>query len=158
MLKKIILATIAIFALSHTFAQDVKVIKMPQLREMIDEADSLVIFNFWATWCRPCVAELPDFAAVAKEYPKDVKIVLISLDFADEVGTKVVPFLERKQLGLNCYLLNEPNYDAWMGQISDLWDGAIPASLIVNRSKNVHQFVAGQLHKEELVQFVEKYK
>ena len=147
---------IALFAGLQAGAQDVKVIKFPELQQMLDAEQGLVVYNFWATWCRPCVAELPGFAEVAAEM--DAKIQLISLDFSEKVHAQVEPFLKRKQWNLPCVLLDEVDYDSWMGKIDADWDGAIPATLVVNRAKGVYEFFAGEMSKAELMAVVEKYR
>src|SRR5690606_6809447 len=46
--------------------------------------DSIYVINFWATWCKPCIKELPAFEKIASEYAdKKVKVLLVSLDFPD---------------------------------------------------------------------------
>ncbi|MEN9445123.1 MAG: hypothetical protein RIS47_2014 [Bacteroidota bacterium] len=156
-MKKYFFVLVLSLLVSGLKAQKVEAIKLPQLLDMIEASDSLVIFNFWATWCRPCVAELPHFAEVANEQKTKVHIVLISLDFASEMGTKLQPFLQRKNFGLDCYLLDETNYDSWIDKISPTWDGGIPASLVVDKSQNLYEFHAGELSKTELEAIILKY-
>ena len=68
------------------------VIYFPQLAEwMSNPGDSLYVINFWATWCRPCVAELPHFQHLHEELEgKPARVILISLDFIDEYDKRVV--------------------------------------------------------------------
>jgi thiol-disulfide isomerase/thioredoxin len=151
----VLLANLSLFAFAQ---QQVKVIKHEDLQKQIAESKGLTIFNFWATWCRPCVAELPHFAEVAKKYKKDVTIVLVSLDFAKNAQTRVQPFLQKRNWGMQCVLLNETDADKWIPSVAQQWDGAIPASLVVHHEKGVREFYDGELSKEELEGIVQEFR
>lgn len=99
--------------------------------------DTLYIFNFWATWCRPCVAELPHFEAM-KDSLKDkkIKIILVSLDSRKKAETDLLPFLERKKLRNEVILLNAPDFNSWIDKISPDWSGSIPATLMVRQGRS----------------------
>jgi thiol-disulfide isomerase/thioredoxin len=95
------------------------------------ENDTLYLINFWATWCKPCVAELPYFEQINQEYSdKKLKVILVSLDFTDELETRLLPFLETRNIQSKVYLLNESNPNSYIDQINPQWSGAIPATLI----------------------------
>ena len=97
--------------------------------------DTLRIVNFWATWCKPCVEELPAFEQVALEYRgKKVKILYVSLDFPEQVEEKVVPFIRKKKMQ-NVLLLNDPKSNTWIPKINQSWSGAIPATLLYRNGK-----------------------
>ncbi len=95
------------------------------------ENDTLYLINFWATWCKPCVAELPYFEQINQEYSdKKLKVILVSLDFTDELETRLLPFLETRNIQSKVFLLNESNPNSYIDQINPQWSGAIPATLI----------------------------
>jgi thiol-disulfide isomerase/thioredoxin len=82
-----------------------------QTKAIQPENDTLYIVNFWATWCGPCVAELPYFEQAAKDnIAKNVKILLITLDFPSEKA-KVITFVAKKKMKNEIYFLNagDPN-------------------------------------------------
>jgi len=131
--------------------EKVKTIKLAQLNEWIgDESGDLYVINFWATWCRPCVAELPYFEQINQEMGEQgVKVHLVSLDFVEELE-KVERFAGKKKLASSVFLLDETKYNDWIDKIASEWSGAIPATLFVNKSENIYEFHEGDLSLEEL--------
>jgi len=143
----LILFFISVFYLSE--AQVKAVIKFPELEKlMAPKSDSILVINFWATWCAPCVKELPLFEAVHQENPQ-VKILLINLDFADKLD-KVKSFVSRKKMQSEVYLLDEIDYNSWIDKVDKSWGGAIPATLIINPKTGRRKFVERELLPGEL--------
>ena len=92
--------------------------------------------NFWATWCAPCVKELPYFEKINKEYKgKNVEVLLVSLDFPKKVTSKLIPFINKKNIESKVVLLDDKNEQFWIGDISEKWSGALPATLIYTKDK-----------------------
>lgn len=93
-----------------------------------ENPDTLYILNFWATWCRPCVAELPYLQAAAQELQGSlpVRIWLISLDFPPEGPRVAAALLRRKGITLPAFWLEEKDPNSWIPQLNPNWDGAIP--------------------------------
>ena len=118
--------------------------------------DTIYVINFWATWCKPCVKELPAFEKLQAMYKsKKVKVILISLDFPNQVESRLIPFIKKKNLQSKVILLNDPDQDIWIPKISEKWSGAIPATLIYNKSKR--QFFEKSFSYEELEKEVHNY-
>lgn len=117
---------------------------------LLDKKDGKTyVINFWATWCKPCVAELPHFEQVNKEYEaKGVEVILVSLDLPNMVETNLLPFLEKHQLTSQVVLLDDPKQNEWIPKVDESWGGAIPATLIYNKSNRV--FFEKNLTLEEL--------
>ena len=101
-----------------------------------DDSKTYVV-NFWATWCAPCVKELPHFEKIQKNYTDDVEVFLISLDFPHQYKTKLQPFIQKHQLSSKVIVLDDPDMNAWIPKIDSDWGGAIPVTLIYNASKRV---------------------
>ena len=117
--------------------------------------DKVYVINFWATWCKPCVEELPEFEAITRTYRgKNVEVVLVSLDMQRQLEKTVVPFLNEKKIRSKVIHLNDPNQNEWIPKVDMHWDGSIPATLI--RSGNKSVFLAKKLSYEEIEQAVEK--
>ena len=113
------------------------------------ETDTTYVVNFWATWCKPCVEELPFFEELNKEYASDkVKVLLISLDIPKQLETRLKPFVQENKLESQVILLNDPDQNNWIPKIDPHWDGAIPATLIYNKHKRM--FYAKSFNYSEL--------
>jgi thiol-disulfide isomerase/thioredoxin len=100
------------------------------------EDELIYVINFWATWCKPCVKELPAFEQLNKNYKNEgVKVVLVSLDFPEKIKTGVIPFIEKHELQSHVVLLDDPDANTWIPKVSEEWSGAIPATVIVKDGK-----------------------
>jgi thiol-disulfide isomerase/thioredoxin len=105
--------------------------------KLITESDTTYVINFWATWCKPCVAELPYFEELnaSEDFDKPMKVILISLDDKKVLNRKVIPLLEKKNIRSEVWLLDDAKYNDWIDKVSTDWSGAIPATLIFNKNK-----------------------
>jgi len=102
------------------------------------QTDTTYVINFWATWCAPCVAELPYFEALAKKYAnKPVRFVMVSLDFKREVDKKLLQFVRDRPLSLPVVALVDPASHVWIDQIDPTWTGAIPVTIIYRRNQRL---------------------
>lgn len=145
---KTFLAISLLCCLSILKAQKVThVYKINELRNRIDKSDSLLVINFWATWCKPCVQELPAFDSLALANPR-VKVLLVCLDFKEELDKKVNPFLKKHGVKTECVLLDEVNGNDFVNKISPKWSGAIPATLLKKNKSEL--FYEKKLNLNEL--------
>ena len=103
---------------------------------MNKQDDKIYVINFWATWCIPCVKELPAFERLREEYyDKSVEVILISLDLSSQKDNVVVPFLKRKRIKSPVFIFNDSNEQFWIEDISKDWTGSIPSTLIYNKKQ-----------------------
>lgn len=102
------------------------------LQEYIETHTSqTLVINFWATWCKPCVKELPAFETLRSQYEdKDLTVILVSLDFPEQMDN-LKNFVKRKNLQSELVFLDDGNANEWIPKIDKEWSGAIPATLIV---------------------------
>jgi thiol-disulfide isomerase/thioredoxin len=120
--------------------ENVEVIKFPDLLDIFNERqDKIKVINFWATWCKPCIAELPQFEYVNRTN-QEIKVILVSLDDVETIDTKVVPFIKRRGILSEVKLLDETDYNAIIERIHPDWSGAIPATLVIDQAGNKHLF------------------
>ena len=100
--------------------------------------DTTYLINFWATWCKPCVEEMPYIERLHEDFAgKKLSVVLVSLDFPDQIESKLIPFVQQRQLRSNVIALTDGNYNAWIDRVDPAWGGAIPVTLIYNAEKRV---------------------
>jgi thiol-disulfide isomerase/thioredoxin len=98
--------------------------------------DTTYLINFWATWCAPCVKELPYFEKIAEELSdKKFKVILVNLDFPSHYETRLLPFVEEKGIKSTIIVLDDPDANRWINEVDSRWTGAIPATVIYNKNK-----------------------
>lgn len=141
-------------------AQEVAVVKYEKLQEVIaGEKDKLLVVNFWATWCGPCIAELPHFMEVNRENRGDsgFKMILVSLDQARQID-RVKQLITRKKLETEHYLLDDnARMNEWIPEFDSGWGGGIPATFIYKNGVKV-EFAESRLSKSELKNLISKHK
>jgi thiol-disulfide isomerase/thioredoxin len=98
--------------------------------------DKIYVVNFWATWCAPCVKELPHFEEINKNYNNgNVEVILVSLDFPNQYDKKLKPFIKKYDLKSKILVLDDVDQNTWIPKINENWDGAIPVTIIYNKDK-----------------------
>lgn len=124
----------------------------PQLHK---SSDTTYVINFWATWCKPCVEEMPEFLEINKKFEKQkFKMILVSLDFDTQLETKVKPFIRENHIQAEVVLLDDPRQNQWIDRVNKDWSGAIPITVIYN--KNFYFFHEGTLTFEKLNELITK--
>jgi thiol-disulfide isomerase/thioredoxin len=111
------------------------------------------VVNFWATWCAPCIKELPYFEELNNN--KNIEVILVSLDFPKHKEKRLLPFIKKRQLSSRVILLDDDDENFWINDISSTWSGALPATLIY--TQNRRGFYEQSFTKEELFQEVKSY-
>src|SRR4051812_8807598 len=125
------------------------VYKINDLLNRINQPDTTYVVNFWATWCKPCISELPAFDSLYTETKgTKTKVILVCLDFKEELAKKVNPFLKKNHIQPECVLLDEVNGNDFIDKIAANWSGAIPATLF--RSKNKQALYEKKMYLAEL--------
>lgn len=116
--------------------------------------DTTYVINYWATYCAPCVKEMPAFRKIEKQYAgRPVKIILTSMDFGGNVLKRVRSFMERHQVRSHVVVLDDPDTNSWIDKVSPQWSGALPATVIYN--KHSRKFHEGIITYEELKNVIE---
>ncbi len=119
--------------------------------------DKVHVVNFWATWCAPCIKELPYFEQIREDYKGDgLELLLVSLDFPRQYKSKLVPFLEQRKIGSEVVALDDVDQNRWIPAIDSTWSGAIPATIIYkgNQRKFYEQSFSYEELKTEIEQFL----
>ncbi len=133
-------------------AQEVRVVKWPVVQQLLDQkSDTTYVLNFWATWCKPCLAELPAFEQANAAYRgKKVKLLLISLDFATQLKSRVLPFVKARRLTCPVWLLDETDQNAFIDRVDPAWSGGLPATLLINPGRGRRKLLEKPLNFNEL--------
>lgn len=156
-MKKLLLVAAVLCATHFCVAQSPRVVSAAELeRLMVRETDTVDVINFWATWCGPCIKELPLFEKITMEGPANVKVTLVSLDLElDPNPEKVYKFVERKNLRSQVLLLEEADPNSWINRIEPQWSGALPATIIINHKTGERKFIGRSVHEGELEQLLQ---
>ena len=119
--------------------------------------DTTYIVNFWATWCKPCIEELPNFERTfAEQKENKVALILVSLDMPSMWEKRLVPFVKKNNLQGKVVILDDPKMNEWIPKVDKNWGGGIPATLLYNGSKRsfFEQSLTYEQLNEELLKFI----
>lgn len=132
---------VLLFISTGTFAQNIPLPIYtfddfePYLRK---NNDTIYVINFWATWCRPCIEEIPFIEQIHNDQFSDpVKVILVSLDFKNQIDSKLIPFLNQQTIKSEVVVLDDPDANSWIDKVDPRWSGAIPATIIYKREKKI---------------------
>ncbi|MCF8228628.1 MAG: TlpA family protein disulfide reductase [Bacteroidales bacterium] len=116
--------------------------------------DTTYVINFWATWCKPCIEEMPAFLKLDSLYSgQKFKLVLVSLDFPDKLESQVIPYIRENDIESEVVLLHATDANSWINKVDSNWSGAIPVTLVYN--KNSREFYERIFTFEELQEIVQ---
>lgn len=140
-------------------APTIPVVGLADLESRFEQGgDTIYVVNFWATWCKPCIEELPAFDKYERSTEgQAIKVLLVSLDDPEELSDVVEPFLKRKGLRPECVLLDEPKPNEWIDKIDESWSGAIPATWLIDATTGRRQFFERDFTVDELTQTVQAF-
>ena len=127
----------------------VQVLNYDQLRPLLQSnSDTTYVVNFWATWCSPCVQELPYFLELdSLNRGKPFKLILVSLDFKKDYLRKLEPFVRERKIEKHVVVLEDNRSNYWIDDIDKSWSGAIPATLVYRANRR--SFFEKTFHRTE---------
>jgi thiol-disulfide isomerase/thioredoxin len=156
-MKKIIPFALLFLLTVMLHAQQIKKMKIDELQHYISQCDHPLIVNFWATFCGPCMREMPYFQTITEKYKNEkVELLLISLDLPSYYPAKISSFTKEKNITAQVVWLDETNADYFCPKIDKKWSGGIPSSLFINNKKNYSQFFERQLTDLQMEQEIKK--
>jgi len=150
-LRKIFLIVILLtLSLVKSNAQDLPKWKITELEDYIAKSETPLVISFWATYCLPCIKEIPIFEKVIKENEaKGVKMLLVSLDFKESYPEKIISFATKRNFKSYIVWLDETDADYFCPRVDSSWSGVMPATLFVNNKKSVRSFIEEEMPKEK---------
>lgn len=137
-------------------AQEIPSVKMDDVVKMIDTSKGPLIVNFWASWCKPCIQEIPGFEKQVNLAGDKVKLVLVSLDFSEDYPQKLKAFVSAQKYTSSILWLSETDANSFCPKIDNEWEGGIPATLFVNHSKNYRHFVNVPMNEDQFKKELDK--
>lgn len=137
---------------------EISVYDFEQIEPLFHSRDEKIyVINFWATWCVPCIKELPFFEKINEEEKKNnVEVVLISMDMPSIWESRLIPYVEKNNIKSKVVVLDDPKQNKWIPLVSENWSGAIPATVIYNKDKRT--FYEQSFTYDELKAEVDKFK
>jgi thiol-disulfide isomerase/thioredoxin len=149
-MKPLIVCIAFLFSI-NMHAQNIKSIKIADVKKYIDTVTHPVIINFWASWCKPCINEIPWFEkAVATHKNAYVELVLISVDFKEDYPKVLQQFVNKNKYTSTIWWLNETDANYFCSVIDKSWTGTIPVTLMVNNATKYKQFYNQQIPEPQL--------
>ena len=135
-------------------AQQIPIVSFKQFEPLLSQRnDTTYVVNFWATWCKPCVKEMPDLLMANTKFKNEkFRMILVSLDFDSHLESKVLPFVREYKIDADIMLLNDSKQHEWIDKVDKKWSGAIPITLIYN--KDFYFFREGEINYDELNEII----
>ena len=136
---------------------EIEIYNFSEIEPLLNYNDNnTYVINFWATWCAPCIKELPYFQEIHDKYgSQNLKVILVSLDFPDKFESQLKPYVKKNKLTPQVVLLDDPNENEWIPKVDESWSGALPATLIYNKDKRT--FYEQSFTKESLLKEINKF-
>ena len=151
MKKAFVISTVCILFSFIWISNRVSVLNFAQLQKQAEDKknDTLYVVNYWATWCMPCVKEMPFFETAGTTFAtQKVKVLFVSLNSLKELAN-VEKFVETKNIQNKVFLLNAGNPNDWIDKVDPSWSGSIPATVMYKKGKKVF-FKEGGFTQEEI--------
>jgi thiol-disulfide isomerase/thioredoxin len=150
-LKTFFIAVLIMAVTAITHAQEIRSVKAVELEKIIAESKTPMVINFWATYCIPCIEEIPYFQEEVKKHAKDgVQLLLVSLDLKSSYPEKIKTFVKKRQFTAPMVWLNETDADYFCPKVDPKWTGSLPATLFINNKKGYRKFFEEEIPREKL--------
>lgn len=121
-----------------------------ELQSVQGSGDTVVLLNFWATWCRPCLDEIPIFRELERKYgAQGFRLVAVSLDDPESLGTHIEPFMQKWFPEFRSYLSVEYDMDDMVSVVDQGWNEVLPTSYLFARDGSLSERLQGKFTAEE---------
>lgn len=155
-MKYCILLVLLLFTHHFLSAQQIQVVTYDSLAKKIyNKSDTTYMLHFFATWCVPCMNELPAIISYDKQHTATrYKLVLVSLDPSNTANQNLQAVISKLDITNTIYVLQDTNANDWISKVDPKWSGAIPASLFINQHKAYRKFIAEPLTLQSLTKIL----
>lgn len=128
----------------------VTTIQTSDLIQLVDSSSTPIIISFWATWCSPCLHEIPWLEkSIAAKSQDSITLVLVCIDGA-KTTRELEVFVARKGFRSRVVLWQRPNFDAFALAMNIKWTEGIPATYLRNNKRNRKAFFNRQLTEAQI--------
>lgn len=126
---------------------------------LVQQKGKIVLVNLWATWCKPCVYELPALEKLHQKYQdQNVKVIALSIEGKTKADTLVRPFWKEMNLTMDNYIISDTNPSPLINTFDKMWLGVVPTSYIFNQEGEKVETITGTLSYEDFEQKIQSYK
>lgn len=151
------LILLALLGTNISNAQKIPSYSADNLNARISGNDTIYVVNFWATWCVPCVKELPAFNMIQSLYKdKPVKVILVSFDFKEQYPAKLTAWIAKKKLQPEVVWFNETSPTEYIPKIAPEWEGGLPATILINNKKGIRLLKPNEITADELKTWIDQ--
>lgn len=158
--REFLAATVAVGASVAARAADgpaaIPTVDAGALRKLLDaQRGKVVVLNLWATWCAPCLREIPDLVRLEQELgPRGAVLIGVSMDEPDD-GARVAAFHAKYFPAFRTWLRTERELDAIASVVDPAWNEVLPTTYVLARDGKVARRVQGAKTHEEFRALIE---
>ncbi len=150
---------------STTRESQVTVVNADALADLLDASQGdILVVNFWATWCKPCLEEMPELASFYEanaKHTKGVQFVSVSANAPVKLKESVEPYLLKNEIPFPVYVIDADSPDELVETL-DLseadWDGSLPATFLFDESGSLRRVWLTEVTRDELQTTVESLR
>jgi len=153
MLIVVLLLILSVVNYGQTDQENLEIseITLDELNDIIkNRKGRVLLINIWATWCVPCKEEFPDLIKISEKYDEQIELVGISIDYPDEIESKIIPFLNEFQPNFVNYVNGEKDTERFINNLNPKWSGAIPATFFYDSEGEQILFYVGKMSFEKI--------
>lgn len=158
-MKKLLVIIIVISSLlSAQNKKDINIIPISkiELENLINEREGKnLLINIWATWCIPCREEFPDLVKIYKNYKNELDVIAISVDYAEEIDSKIKPFLDENMVQFPVYISGFAKDEELIQFINEKWNGALPGTFVFDKNGLQIKFFEGKQSYESFSSIID---
>lgn|GEM_PF-1012774 len=117
-------------------AAPIEAVRMGRLVEKLKASRGhITVLNVWATWCKPCLEEMPELVRFFREYrSKGVRFLSVSADHPDTLADRVRPYIEQQRIPFAVWVVGGESPDELVQAIDPRWQGSLPATFVFDAS------------------------